>query len=115
MARQDKVLENQLLRTCERHLKALARADPTFTFRKRHGSPMALTGDPDLTGLWRGHHFEIELKRPGQHPTPLQSVRLAEWSRAGASCFVAHTLAEFHAVLDTLREQLLPKSAAPPQ
>lgn len=98
------LLESQLLRSVERHLKKLARTDPTFCWRKRHGSSFTTSGDPDLYGLWNGTHFEIELKRPGQHPTPLQQFRLAEWSRAGARTFVVHSLPELLAAIDTLRK-----------
>lgn len=97
-------LESQLLATVTRHLKALARQDPTFVWRKRHGSAMGTSGDPDITGLWNGHHFEMELKRPGEQPTHLQRHRLAEWSRAGAHTFVIHSLPELLAAIDTLRK-----------
>lgn len=100
-------LESQLLATASRHLKALAREDPGFLWRKRHGSPMSVAGDPDITGLWRGHHFEMELKRPGETPTLLQAARLAQWARAGAHVFVIHSLPELKAAIDTLRSVVL--------
>lgn len=105
-------LESSLLRAVERRLKTLARADPTLVFRKRHGSPMGVSGDPDITGLWRSIHFELELKRPGHSPTPLQSARLAEWSKAGAHCFVVHSLAEFQNAIDTLLDVVPPRAAS---
>ena len=58
-------LESQLLRSIERRLRALAQADPSLQWRKRHGSPMSTAGDPDLYGLWHGVHWEMELKLPG--------------------------------------------------
>lgn len=97
-------LESQLLRLVERHLKALARTDPTFLWRKRHGSPFTVAGDPDIYGLWRGHHFEIELKRPGESPTLLQQYHLRQWQRAGAHAFVVHSLPELQHAIDTLRK-----------
>lgn len=96
-------LESQLLATVTRHLKLVARDDPALVFRKRHGSPMGITGDPDLYGLWHGIHFEIELKRLGESPTLLQTLRLQKWAAAGARTFVVHSLPELKAALDTLR------------
>jgi hypothetical protein len=97
-------LESQLLASVARRLKALVRDDDTFQWRKRHGSPMGITGDPDLYGLWHGIHWEMELKRPGASPTPLQCIRLAAWERAGAYTFVVHSLAEFDSAIATLRK-----------
>ena len=96
-------LESQLLTTVTRHLKAIAQTDPTLVFRKRHGSPMGIAGDPDLYGVWRGTPFEMELKRPGHSPTPLQQARLAQWAASGARTFVIHSLDELKAAIDTLR------------
>jgi hypothetical protein len=45
---------------------------------------MGVAGDPDITGCIGGQHFEFEVKRPGEQPTPLQARRLREWTRAGA-------------------------------
>lgn len=94
--------ESQLLRAVVQRLKARAALDPSLVWRKRHGSPMGIAGDPDLYGLWRGRHFEIELKRPGESPTILQRARLSQWAKAGALTFVVHSLAEFDAALADL-------------
>jgi hypothetical protein len=96
-------LESQLLDSIERRLKALAREDPRLVWRKRHGSAFSTSGDPDLYGLWRGHHWEMELKRPGAEPTFLQCYRLTAWNRAGALTFVVHSLGEFDAAIAALR------------
>ena len=53
--------------------------------------------------LWNHIHVEIELKKPGNEPTPLQIQRLAEWERAGAVTAVIHSTSE----LDLLIKQLL--------
>jgi hypothetical protein len=76
--------------------------DSTLAYRKRHGSAFATAGDPDIHGVWRGIPFEIELKQVGQNPTPLQTARLQEWSRAGSLTFVVHTPAEFDAALQKI-------------
>lgn len=99
-------LESQLLTSVKKRLDDLHKADPTFVWRKRHGSPMGLTGDPDLHGVWRGHPFEIELKRPGESPTLLQQFRLNEWRKAGCHCFVVYTLDDLDAALKTLQNSI---------
>jgi hypothetical protein len=49
-----------------------------------------VAGDPDIYGSIGGIHVEIEVKVPGEEPTPLQFHRLAQWSAIGnaACCWV---------------------------
>ena len=101
-------LESSLLAAAQRHLKALAHRDPTLVWRKRHGSPFTTAGDPDLTGLWHGTHFEIELKRPGESPTLLQAARLAQWATAGARTFTVHSISELQAALESIHKTVVP-------
>lgn len=81
--------------------------------RKRHGSAFSVAGDPDLYGCAPaacphcgaqvdGHHFEIELKRPGQQPTRLQEQRLAEWRAAGAAAGSATSPEEALQIIEAL-------------
>jgi hypothetical protein len=79
-----KPLERNLQATVFRKLKALRAEDDRLAYRKRHGSIMGLTGDPDVYGLWAGIAWELELKAPGEIPTALQRERLDEWHKAGA-------------------------------
>lgn len=70
--------------------------------RKRHGTAMGVTGDPDLYGTIRGRHFEIEVKRPNDPSsqlTKLQTQRLLEWKLAGAITGVARSVDEALAIL----------------
>src|SRR3990172_12141022 len=67
---------------------------PGCVVRKRHGTAWGVAGDPDLYGSINGRHFEIEVKRRGEGPTPLQQARLAEWRRSGALAGVAHSVDE---------------------
>lgn len=67
---------------------------PDLVVRKRWGSEMAAAGDPDLTGCYRGRHFELEVKAPGGRLTRIQEVRLDEWRRAGAVVGVVHDAKE---------------------
>lgn len=41
-------------------------------------------GEPDVFGCIRGRHFEFETKRPKKGLEKLQSVKVGEWSLAGA-------------------------------
>lgn len=95
-------LESSLLSAVQKRFKALAVLDPTLVWRKRHGSSMGVTGDADLYGVWRGVHFEIELKRPGENPTILQNFRLNQWQKAGCQTFVVHSLEELAAALQKI-------------
>jgi hypothetical protein len=96
----------------ERHLqRAIAAAldkIPGLVYRKRHGSAFAVRGDPDLYLLYAGRHVEIELKRPGENPTPLQWKRLEEWAAGGAVAAVVHSKAELLEVLAWVADPHLP-------
>jgi hypothetical protein len=101
-------LERHLQKSILRHLKQLSLEAPGLLFRKRHGTAMGVAGDPDIYGLWNGHHFEIELKVPGEHPTPLQALRLGEWAKAGALTAVIHSVQELDLFLATLKAETEP-------
>lgn len=75
------------------------RSAPGLVVRKRHGTAWGFAGDPDLTGCYRGRHFELEVKTPAGAITRLQEARLAEWSRAGAITAVVRSVSEALAAL----------------
>lgn len=81
-----------------RIIRAL-RAIPGCVVRKRHGTSWGVAGDPDLYGSIQSQHFEIEVKRSGEEPTPLQEARLAEWQVSGALTGVVHDVDEVLAIL----------------
>lgn len=83
---------------------AALREIPGCVVRKRHGTAWGVAGDPDLYGSINGRHFEIEVKRRGQEPTPLQQARLAEWRRSGALVGVAHSVEEALRILGLPQE-----------
>jgi hypothetical protein len=95
-------LERSLQKSVLNHLKKLRQQDPTLVYRKRHGTALGKAGDPDIYGVWGGIHFEIELKAPGEEPTPLQRARHQEWGRAGGLVFILHSVVELPNVLDRL-------------
>ncbi len=81
---------------------AALRAVPGLAVRKRHGTAWGFAGDPDLTGCYRGRHFELEVKTPAGALTRLQEARLAEWTRAGATTAVVRSVNEALAALEIM-------------
>jgi hypothetical protein len=100
-------LERALQKRVLKHLEKLRQSDPTLVYRKRHGTVMGVTGDPDIYGLWAGIHFEIELKREGEEPTMRQRLRHQEWALAGARGAVVHNSTELTAFLSQIRPRPL--------
>lgn len=88
-------LEKAIVRAILQFLNAL----PQCVARKRWGGGMGVAGDPDITGCIGGRHFEFEVKRPGELPTPLQVRRLREWTEAGAVAGTVTSVAEVRALL----------------
>lgn len=41
------------------------------------------SGTPDRIGVYKGHFFAVEVKRPGKEPTPLQWRRIREIQNNG--------------------------------
>jgi hypothetical protein len=52
---------------------------------KMHGSRFGRHGDPDIWGCRYGRMFLLEMKAPGEKPTPSQYSELRKWERAGAA------------------------------
>ena len=75
---------------------------PGCLARKRWGGGMGVAGDPDIDACLRGRSLQLEVKRPGEAPTPLQLKRLAEWRRAGAVAGVVHSVSELREILKNI-------------
>lgn len=63
------------------------------------GSP----GWPDIIACWRGRFLGIEIKRPGEQPSPEQLRIHKELADAGALNLVVHSLEELEAGLKKLQ------------
>jgi hypothetical protein len=98
-------LERSLQKSIARRLNDLHRSDPTFVWRKRHGTAFGVAGDPDLYGSWAGVPWQIELKRPGQSPTELQQARLREWSASGTWTGVVNSMAALENALAAILQR----------
>jgi hypothetical protein len=90
--------------TIVRAIMERSRSVPGMLLRKRHGSVWSVAGDPDLYGSWNGQHVEIEVKRPGEEPTPLQKKRLADWNESGAMVAVCCSVRDFNELLMVKRQ-----------
>lgn len=100
MARLTASRESSIVRAI---LKALNQV-PGVVARKRWGTALGVAGDPDIYGAIAGRHFEMEVKRPGNEPTPLQWTRLATWRRAGAIAGVVHNAREALELIEQWRD-----------
>ena len=67
--------------------------------RKRWGGGMGVAGDPDIDACVHGRSLQLEVKRPGEKPTPLQVKRLEEWRDAGAIVAVVTSVMEVRILL----------------
>lgn len=66
---------------------------------KTHGSIYS-SGQPDLIGCHHGRMLALEVKRPGNKPTPLQQAVLKKWEAAGAIAAVVTSIEEVKALLN---------------
>ena len=81
-------------------LKALNAMPDTYAV-KLHGSMYGRAGTPDILCVraqsyqWQcGQAYFLEVKRPGQKPTPAQLAEMARWTGVGAICCVVRTVQE---------------------
>lgn len=65
----------------------------------RHGGMYDIKGNPDITGCLNGRRIEIEVKQPGQKPTPIQFAVMRKWEKAGAVVGWATTIEEAKEIL----------------
>ena len=77
---------------------------PRCLARKRWGGGMGVAGEPDIDACLGGRSLQLEVKRPGQHPTLLQLKRMEEWRQAGAIVGIVTSVAEVKALLGGEKE-----------
>lgn len=66
---------------------------------KTMGTAATRTGEPDLHLCVAGRFLVVELKRRGEKPTDLQSIRLAYWAQAGATATWTDSAVGLHAAI----------------
>lgn len=68
-----------------------------------------VTGTPDLIGAlnYLGHKisFAIEVKMPGEWPSPAQNYELAQWSKYGWMTGTVHNVDDFVFILETFIDE----------
>jgi hypothetical protein len=62
------------------------------------------SGYPDLHLCWKGMCIDIELKRPGKNPTPIQEYELKKQRTAGGRTAVCHSLEEVKEFLNEIQK-----------
>ena len=87
----EKAIVNSILR----YLNSL----PQCRAEKTWGGGYGNAGKPDITGCLKGRRFELEVKKPGGKPTPLQKVTLEQWKEAGAIVAVVHSVDEVKEIM----------------
>jgi len=78
---------------------AYLNGQPGCLARKRWGGGMGVAGDPDIDACIRGRSVQLEVKRAGEKPTPLQLKRLDEWRQAGAIAAVVTSVEDVKSLL----------------
>lgn len=72
-----------------------------FTF-KVHGGPQMMAGLPDIICCYKGFFIGIEVKQPGQRPTPRQEFVHSMISRAKGVVIVATSVECVQRVIESL-------------
>ena len=70
---------------------------------KLHGGPLQCAGLPDLLVLVDGQAVWLEVKRPGQKPTRLQSHMTAKLRAAGCQVATVTSLTEAQRFIEEVR------------
>jgi VRR-NUC domain-containing protein len=74
---------------------------------KVHGGPYQRAGVPDVIGCAAGRFFAIELKRPGERPSPLQASVLRQLAEVNAIVDVCTSMAQVRAFYEALEVAVL--------
>jgi len=69
---------------------------------KQHGSAFSLAGLPDVLAIKAGRAAWLEVKRPGQSPTPIQLLRHGQLRDFGCPVATVRSAAEAKQFLETL-------------
>lgn len=65
---------------------------------------VSIAGIPDISAVYRGRALALEVKQPGNNPTPRQAHQLERALAAGAIAAVVHSAADVTRLLDTIDE-----------
>ena len=71
-----------------------------YCYATKRMATLVKSGEPDVTGIINRIRLEIEYKKPGKSPTPLQEKQLAMWTDLGAVVGVSHSILETVLILE---------------
>lgn len=77
------------------------RGVPDAYFWRQGATPYGRSGIADILGCWSGQMVAIEVKMPGNKPTPAQCGFINNIKETGGLAFIAYTLDD---VLDFIKE-----------
>lgn len=102
----------------ERALKIAAmrwlKEQPDVWCLKTHGGGYGRAGVPDILCCVRGSFLAIELKRPGEQPTKLQTRELHAIHDAQGFAYVARTLDEVKEFVELVRWVVVEREKSKP-
>lgn len=87
-------LRNQIVKEVK------ARYGLDLYLKKIHGSPYQEAGIPDLVGCFKGYFVGMEVKQPGEEPTPIQRANINDIISAGGYARVIDSVKEAVRFLD---------------
>lgn len=93
-----KVLESSIVGAIFKYLKPL----PHSFWFKVHGGWFQRAGLPDIVGVLNGRFVALEVKRPGNGPTELQTYTIEKLQAAGAVAEVVYSVEDTKVVLRAL-------------
>jgi Holliday junction resolvase len=73
-------------------MKYLRRQPGIYSIKTHGASLMGQAGLPDIIGCRNGKFFGIEVKKPGEEPTPIQLFQLRQIRKAGGNTLIAVSL-----------------------
>jgi hypothetical protein len=82
--------EGSITKRCLKWINTLPK-----THCEKRGAGPNRKGKPDITGATHGIRIEIEMKAPGEHPTPIQMYHLIGWQSVGCIAFWTASFEEF--------------------
>jgi len=96
------VKEHQITSDCIAYIKGL---DVPSWAQKFHGSQYSSGGEPDIDACVDGRSVKVEVKRPGNRPTPRQYHAMRRWEAAGALTGWVTSVADLQELLTHLYER----------
>ena len=91
-------LESKIQKDIIKYLKTV----PNLKYIKKDAGAYSTSGISDLLICYRGQFIAIEVKRPGEHPTPLQLKFLNDILMAGGGNYVAYDVEMVKRIVNTV-------------